>query len=1019
MLRALYLTCALLVLTAAEKTAPSAVKAGAVSNKAAAVTGKAAPEPDSLAGDLELPVVLPEHPTDDKDAYLCTSVQLPDRPLKLVGIASTSDQRIVHHMLLFGCKYPAQTGSVWNCRMRSACADSGSENVLYGWGKNAPPMSLPQGAGFSVGPGTSIRTVVLQVHYLDGRPANDTSGVKLTLSPAETPNSAGMVAFAASFSIPPRRPKTLVQNACCYNGWEPLHGFATRVHTHALGREVYLDRWRPDGSAEPDRIISLDPQDPQACQYTIAAASWAAVAWAACAVVGFYPIKPEAVILPGDRLAMACHFNSSEVGHVVVSGAAHSDEMCNLYLMLYGQLPIFMWCMDGSEWVELGGAGGMSDESQLVPEALVWKPPAAVPGAAAAGKATATRKAAGGKQSAGSVDYPVGQVPGVATASDGTVWVFHRGDRAWQTDGSISSGGEEGDAEAVLQGPTVMQIDQDTGKELRSWGAGQFVLPHMITVDWAGDIWVTDVALHQAIKFSPEGKQLMALGERMQSGSDSSHFCQPTQVAVARSGSVFVADGYCNSRVAEFDANGTWQRDYMLPMRGEVQMQVPHSVVVQECRKQLLVADREAGRVHAFQLGTAKYHGHWDFKKQYGLPYALALGPYGSVLALTWTRDSQAPKTFVVALDADPGFVGSAWEVPGVVVPHDLALAPAPLQLTGAGERLLALVVSETKESVGDNLHKFVFMLPDVAPASGSSGRDIAQHEQQQQEQQQDEGRDHDSQGGHLGHDAGSGGEADAVRKGKPAGMAASHIGHVMLKPVGGGSGNGSSSSSSAAEEQEQQQQQEIGQHQHQQEPGQQQQEQQLPAKPGGAAAAAAQEKAPRGGRAMIKPVDESTEQEAGEEDAAVAGPQAEPASVHAEEEAAKTAKQQSQQQQELQQTAGRGSSDAKPQAAAAAAAAAQKEVGWQADEAAANDEKEALPARDEEEGEEGKEEEEEADSLQPSHDSHAALRHSFAPPLLVGLVFLPVALLSWNRLQHWRGHSGVGYLPPGHRHAV
>lgn len=35
------------------------------------------------------------------------------------------------------------------------------------------------------------------------------------------------------------------------------------------------------------------------------------------------------------------------------------------------------------------------------------------------------------------------------------------------------------------------QIDQDTGKVLRSWGAGQFVLPHMITVDWAGDIWVT------------------------------------------------------------------------------------------------------------------------------------------------------------------------------------------------------------------------------------------------------------------------------------------------------------------------------------------------------------------------------------------------------------------------------------------------------------------------------------------------------------------------------------------------
>lgn len=55
--------------------------------------------------------------------------------------------------------------------------------------------------------------------------------------------------------------------------------------TNLYCREVYLDRWRPDGSAEPDRIISLDPQDPQACQYTIAAACWAAVAWAACAAV--------------------------------------------------------------------------------------------------------------------------------------------------------------------------------------------------------------------------------------------------------------------------------------------------------------------------------------------------------------------------------------------------------------------------------------------------------------------------------------------------------------------------------------------------------------------------------------------------------------------------------------------------------------------------------------------------------------------------------------------------------------
>lgn len=52
--------------------------------------------------DITLPVVFPEHEVTEDDAYLCTAVQIPDKPLKLVGIESTSDQRIVHHMLLFG-----------------------------------------------------------------------------------------------------------------------------------------------------------------------------------------------------------------------------------------------------------------------------------------------------------------------------------------------------------------------------------------------------------------------------------------------------------------------------------------------------------------------------------------------------------------------------------------------------------------------------------------------------------------------------------------------------------------------------------------------------------------------------------------------------------------------------------------------------------------------------------------------------------------------------------------------------
>lgn len=87
-----------------------------------------------------------------------------------------------------------------------------------------------------IGPSLAPPSLPVQMHYLKGRPANDTSGIRLQLSERPVPFSAGLLAFASGFVIPPGKPSTLVPNGCCYSGWEPLRGFATRVHTHALGR---------------------------------------------------------------------------------------------------------------------------------------------------------------------------------------------------------------------------------------------------------------------------------------------------------------------------------------------------------------------------------------------------------------------------------------------------------------------------------------------------------------------------------------------------------------------------------------------------------------------------------------------------------------------------------------------------------------------------------------------------------------------------------------------------------------
>ena len=79
------------------------------------------------------------------------------------------------------------------------------------------------------------------------------------------------------------------------------------------------------------------------------------------------------------------------------------------------------------------------------------------------------------------------------------------------------------------------------------------------------------------------------------------------QVAVSNDGTIFVADGYCNSRVVSFTSNGTFQAQFELP--GSAALAVPHSLVLDECRNTLYVADRESSKVHSFDLGSHQLTG--------------------------------------------------------------------------------------------------------------------------------------------------------------------------------------------------------------------------------------------------------------------------------------------------------------------------------------------------------------------------------------------------------------------------
>lgn len=206
----------------------------------------------------------------------------------------------------------------------------------------------------------------------------------------------------------------------------------------------------------------------------------------------------------------------------------------------------------------------------------------------------------------------LGAAAGVGVDSKGNVWVFQRGDRQWT---------EPLSTDAIMY-PTVVQFDGKSGKLLQAWGAGTFAMPHGLTIDGQDNVWLTDVALHQIYKYSPAGKLLLTLGERGVPGADAMHFNRPTDVAVLPDGSFYVSDGYRNTRVMKFAADGRFEFQWGKPGSGSGEFNTPHGIAVDGSGR-VYVADRENDRVQIFDA-KGKFLEQWK-SAAIGRPYSLAL----------------------------------------------------------------------------------------------------------------------------------------------------------------------------------------------------------------------------------------------------------------------------------------------------------------------------------------------------------------------------------------------------------
>ncbi len=184
-------------------------------------------------------------------------------------------------------------------------------------------------------------------------------------------------------------------------------------------------------------------------------------------------------------------------------------------------------------------------------------------------------------------NWQFGRVSAVATDLAGKeVYVFQRGKR-----------------------PDPIIVFDAKGKYLRSWGHGMFNNPHGLRIDSHDNVWVTDNADHQVMKFTRDGKLLLTLGVKGKAGTDSQTFNRPTDIAFAPNGDFYVSDGYGNSRVVKFSAEGKYLLAWGKKGSAPGDFDLPHSVQV-DSKGTVYVSDRENSRIQIFDA-NGKFLRQW------------------------------------------------------------------------------------------------------------------------------------------------------------------------------------------------------------------------------------------------------------------------------------------------------------------------------------------------------------------------------------------------------------------------
>lgn len=220
----------------------------------------------------------------------------------------------------------------------------------------------------------------------------------------------------------------------------------------------------------------------------------------------------------------------------------------------------------------------------------------------------------------------------------------------------------------VRKAPYFREFTRD-GKFMRAWGEESLLgEAHAVFFDPAGSLWAVDTNDSVVYKFDADRKVILTLGKKGVKGDDSSRdsFNRPAALGFGKNGDIFVADGYVNSRVVQFDRNGKFVR-IIGGAKGSApgQMQLVHGVVI-DSKGRVIASDSDNKRLSVFDE-AGKFVTIWEAPCRGGI----AITPDDTI----YVSDVNAGAVTILK----EGKILDVVHVEGR--PHGLTLDPATLEI--------------------------------------------------------------------------------------------------------------------------------------------------------------------------------------------------------------------------------------------------------------------------------------------------------------------------------------------------